>query len=167
MLCQRCNEREATVHLTKIINFEKTEFHLCEICAKDAGSELGFIFESNFSFQNLIAGLLGGELGVPQQPSVEVKCLQCGLTFSDFKNGGILGCGECYRQFQAGLEPLLNKIHGSVRHIGKVPQRTGGKILIRKEIDGLRRELQQAISLENYEKAAQLRDEIRHREQEL
>jgi protein arginine kinase activator len=33
MLCQNCNEKEATVQLTKIVNGEKTELHLCEDCA--------------------------------------------------------------------------------------------------------------------------------------
>jgi protein arginine kinase activator len=170
VLCQNCQQRPATVHLTKIVNFAKTEMHLCEVCAKAAGNELGVIFGTNFSFQNLIAGLLGDEeLEIQQQPSIgrELKCQNCGLTFSDFKNSGLLGCGECYRYFQIGLEPLLKKVHGSAAHTGKVPRRTGGKVRIRKEIQDLRRQLQQAIQKEDYEQAANLRDEIRHLEKEL
>lgn len=170
MFCQRCNERPATVHLTKVINYEKTELHLCEICAKEAGGELGLIFEPNFSFQNLIAGLLEGEANVnPQLTSHgrEVQCQNCGLTFTDFRRGGLLGCGECYRYFQPGLEPLIKKVHGSAKHSGKVPRRTGGKVRIRKEIESLRGQLQNAIKGEDYEKAALLRDEIRLREKEL
>lgn len=170
MMCQKCQERPATVHLTKVINYEKTELHLCEVCAKTAGSELGFLFEPSFSFQNLIAGLLENEaFNYLQQPSSgsEVQCDNCGLTFSDFRNGGLLGCGECYRNFQAGLEPLLKRVQGSQNHVGKVPKRTGGRIRIRKEISELKKELQQAIAEENYEKAAQIRDEVRRREQEL
>ncbi len=170
MFCQRCNERPATVHLTKVINYEKTELHLCEICAKEAGGELGLIFEPNFSFQNLIAGLLEGEVSVnPQLNSHgrEIQCQNCGLTFTDFRRGGLLGCGECYRYFQSGLEPLIKKVHSSARHSGKVPRRTGGKVRIRKEIESLRSQLQSAIKGEDYEKAALLRDEIRLREKEL
>lgn len=170
MLCQRCQERTATVHLTKMFDYEKTELHLCEICAKSVGSELGFIFGSNFTFQNLIAGLLEGEIGLPQQPTVgkeQISCQNCGLTFSDFRNRGVLGCGDCYRNFQNGLEPLLKRVQGSHKHIGKVPKRTGGKVRIRKEIEELKSELQQAITKEDYERAACLRDEIRSREREL
>ncbi|TCL61974.1 protein arginine kinase activator [Hydrogenispora ethanolica] len=170
MFCQRCHERPATVHLTKVINHQKTELHLCEICAKEAGSELGLIFESSFSFQNLIAGLLEGDTGHSQQPSIaghEIQCQNCGLTFTDFRRGGLLGCGECYRYFQQGLEPLLKKVHGSIRHTGKVPRRNGGKIRIRKEIDDLRNRLQESIRREDYEKAAYFRDEIKRRENEL
>lgn len=169
MLCQNCQQRPATVHLTKVINYEKTELHLCEVCAKSAGGELGLMFEPNFSFQNLIAGLLEGELNLYQQPSSGKgpSCQNCGLTFFDFKNSGLLGCGDCYRYLKSGLEPLFKRVHGSNHHIGKVPKRTGGRVRIRKEIEDLRSQLQQAIGREDYENAAYLRDEIRRREQEL
>lgn len=170
MICQNCQQRPATVHLTKIINFEKTEFHLCEVCAKAAGNELGIMFGTNFSFQNLIAGLLGdGDLEVDQQPNLggELHCKNCGLTFSDFKTTGLLGCGECYRYFETGLEPLFKKIHGGSAHTGKVPRRTGGKVRIRKEVQDLRTQLQQAVQREDYEQAASLRDKIRQLEKEL
>jgi protein arginine kinase activator len=169
MLCERCQERPATVHLTKVVNFEKTELHLCEKCAKEAGSELGIVIEPNFSFQHLIAGLLEGDLNFYQQPSThnEVSCQNCGLTFSDFRNNGLMGCGECYQYFRTGLEPLLKRMHGSTSHVGKVPKRTGGKVRLRKEVENLKKRLQQAVSREDYEEAASLRDEIRRLQQEL
>ncbi len=170
MLCQNCQQRPATVHLTKIINFAKTEMHLCEVCAKTAGNELGIIFGTNFTFQNLIAGLLGdSSLELDQQPSIgrELSCQNCGLPFSDFKNTGLLGCGECYRHFKTGLDPLLKKVHGSIAHVGKVPRRTGGKVRIKKEIQDLRNQLQHAVHKEDYEQAANLRDKIRQLEKEL
>ena len=137
---------------------------------KSVGGELGFLFEPNFSFQNLIAGLLEGELNQYQQqpePDKVIYCQSCGLTFSDFRNGGVLGCGDCYRYFRSGLEPLLKRVQGSVKHSGKVPRRIGGKVRIRKEIDQLREELKQAVNREDYESAVKLRDEIKSREQEL
>lgn len=169
MICQKCQEKPAIVHVTKVNNFEKTELHLCEECAKAISGELGLIFEPKFTFQNLIAGLLEGEVNLFQQPTTgkQFYCENCGLTFSDFRNRGLLGCGECYRHFRSGLEPLLKRVQGGSNHTGKVPKRTGGKVRIRKEIEELRNELQQAISKENYERAAELRDEIKRRESEL
>ena len=35
MLCQKCNEHEARVHLTQIIGDEMSAVHFCEICGKD------------------------------------------------------------------------------------------------------------------------------------
>jgi len=168
MICQRCHERPATIHLTKVINYEKTELHLCEVCAKAAGSELGIFIEPNFTFQNLLSGLLEGELEPYRQPNaVEIYCHNCGLTFSDFRDNGLLGCGECYHYFQSALEPLLKRVHGGTGHLGKVPKRTGGKVRVRKEIEQLQAQLKQAIGAEEYEKAAALRDEIRHLQQKL
>lgn len=169
MICQRCQERPATIHLTKVVNFEKTEVHLCEVCAKSAGSELGIVIEPNFTFQNLIAGILEGEIDKYQHPNKpqELVCKKCGLTFSDFRDRGLLGCGECYTYFQPGLEPLLKRVHGSSTHTGKVPKRTGGKVRVRKEMEQLKYQLQQAINSEEYEKAAQIRDEIRRLQNEL
>ena len=33
MKCENCGEREAVVHVTKIINNEKHEYNLCKTCA--------------------------------------------------------------------------------------------------------------------------------------
>ncbi len=37
MRCEHCNEREATTHIKKIINGNKTELHLCSECAAELG----------------------------------------------------------------------------------------------------------------------------------
>lgn len=173
MWCERCKERPATVHVTKIVNDQKTEMHLCEVCAHETSSDLGFLFEQNFSFPNLLAGLLDSESlfpsgvlgGSPLQQGI--KCSFCGLTFSDFRQVGQLGCSECYKGFGPSLDPLLKRIHGSTVHVGKVPRRTGGKVRVRKEIEELRKKLQKAISREAYEEAARIRDEIKAKEKEL
>ena len=34
MMCQECQMRPATVHITKIVNNQKSQIHLCEECAK-------------------------------------------------------------------------------------------------------------------------------------
>jgi protein arginine kinase activator len=41
MICQSCNQREANVHITKIINGVKTEMHLCDECAKKQDVNVG------------------------------------------------------------------------------------------------------------------------------
>lgn len=173
MWCERCKERPATVHVTKIINNQKTELHLCEVCAQETGSELGFLFEPNFSFHNLLAGLLENEIGFKSSPlgntapDTEDKCPACGLTFSDFRQVGRLGCSECYKSFGPGLDPLLRRIHGHTVHTGKAPKRTGGQVRARKEIEELRKRLQEAIKREAYEEAARIRDEIRAKQEEI
>src|SRR5690606_25622813 len=175
MWCERCKQRPATVHITQVVNNHKTESHLCVTCAQESGvapgKELGFLFEPNFSFHNLLTSLMESEFGPqsalsPYQAGIE-RCSTCGLTFTDFRQIGLLGCGECYQAFGRFLGPLFRRVHGHISHTGKVPKRTGGKVRIKKEIEELRRKLQEAIAREAYEEAARLRDEIRAKEEKL
>jgi len=63
------------------------------------------------------------------------------------------------------MDPMLRRIHGKTFHVGKVPKRTGGQLRIRQEINRLKRELQEAINAEEYERAAVIRDKIKELEQ--
>ncbi|MMZ64619.1 UvrB/uvrC motif protein [compost metagenome] len=51
--------------------------------------------------------------------------------------------------------------------MGKVPVRTGGKMKVRRQVDELKRELQFKIQQEEFESAAQLRDQIRELEKQI
>ena len=69
--------------------------------------------------------------------------------------------------FDKNLIPLLRRIHGSAEHSGKIPKRSGGKMELRNKIKMIRKDLEAHIAAEEYEMAAQLRDEIRKIEMEL
>ncbi|OGH62822.1 MAG: hypothetical protein A3I06_11120 [Candidatus Lindowbacteria bacterium RIFCSPLOWO2_02_FULL_62_12] len=165
MLCKRCNKNEAKIHFAKIINNQTTEFHLCEPCAKQMN-----IMSANheFNLENLIAGL-APEPEMPDAEESKLACSSCGLTAGQFKRSGRLGCPRCYETFHDELIPLLRKIHGSAHHTGKIPVRQGeGSTQMRvRDIKKLRRELRDAISREEYERAARIRDEIKTVEAEM
>lgn len=167
MLCEQCKQRSATVHLTKIINNEKTELNLCEVCAQQSGMEWGMLFEPNFSLQHLLIGMVENDSMISKAPAKGPACPECGLMFADFRQVGQLGCAKCYEAFDGYLEPLFRRVQGSLYHTGKVPKRTGGKVRVRKDIESLRAKLQAAVREEDYETAAKLRDEIRGLEKEL
>lgn len=165
MLCDVCNKREAMVHLTEIINEKVTKLHLCEECAREKGEEM----ETHFGLTDLLSGL--ADLGVVQEASLkkEIKCASCGFTLADFRKVGRLGCPKCYDAFQAQLAPLLRRIHGQDRHIGKLPFKVSGGKLSEdaKELHSLKIKLQKAISLEEFEEAAALRDKIKKIEENI
>ncbi|WP_261343819.1 UvrB/UvrC motif-containing protein [Bythopirellula goksoeyrii] len=52
-------------------------------------------------------------------------------------------------------------IHDQTHHIGKVPKRCPKGADQQTQLIRLRREMKEAISSENYERASQIRDEIR------
>lgn len=173
MNCEECGKRPATLHLTKIVNGEKTEYHICEHCAQEKGDVFtGF---SNFSINNLLSGLLNFDPmqkkeGGRDQSAAHGKtlhCETCGLTYAQFSKSGRFGCSDCYQFLGDKLDPLFRRIHGNTQHIGKVPERTGGQIKIRKELDQLKASLQKYVASEEFEEAAEIRDRIRALEQKI
>lgn len=164
MLCDICHMREATVHLTEIVNNKVKKIHLCEECAREKSEEM----ESHFGLTDLLAGLANLVPVVEEEHIAEATgCPSCGFTFNKFRKIGRLGCPKCYEAFQNSLSPLLKKIHGSDRHTGKIPvvkEVVRGKTGILAE---LRKRLEEAVKQEEFEEAAMLRDQIRDIEKKL
>jgi protein arginine kinase activator len=174
MICQECNQRPAALHFTKIINGEKTEVHLCEKCAQEKGDMFIFNGGSGFAFNNLLAGLLNIDPTFqkpdqnPFQQEEILQCNQCEMTFSQFLKVGRFGCAECYETFKDQLKPVLRRLHsGNWSHSGKIPKRIGGEIHLKKQLEDLKNNLRELISQEEFEKAAEIRDEIRLLEKKL
>jgi len=169
MQCQECGNKPATLHFTKIVNGEKTEFHLCDSCARDKG-ELIPGTTNGFSIHNLISGLLDFD---PKSPSSlgnvnhsTLRCEECGISYAQFSKMGRFGCSSCYVFFAERLEPLLRRIHGNTSHVGKVPKRSAGHIQTKREINQLKKELTDLIQREEFEQAATIRDQIRNLEKD-
>ncbi|MEN6414647.1 MAG: UvrB/UvrC motif-containing protein [Veillonellales bacterium] len=163
MLCDECKKRIACMHITKIVNNQKVEKHLCEQCAKENG-EISFLVDNKISVHDFLKGMVNQCFDSPQNHN-ETACPLCGMTYSDFSRNGKIGCSVCYTTFGSRLEPLLHRIHGSSVHTGKMPKRTGGALEIMQQLKRLRQELEQHVAREEYEQAAVLRDEIRNLEQ--
>ncbi|MDO7908383.1 UvrB/UvrC motif-containing protein [Paenibacillus sp. JX-17] len=170
MLCQECGKRPATLHFTKIVNGEKTEFHICETCAREKGEMIPGT-PNGFSIHSLLSGLLDFDPSIKGQasgsPPPSPRCEECGMTYSQFSKIGRFGCSSCYKYFNDRLDPLFKRVHGSTSHIGKIPVRSGGRIKVERKIEELKQELQGSIQAEEFETAAQLRDQIRQLEKEI
>lgn len=168
MFCEECQKRPATVHITQVVNNKKTERHLCEQCAREYQG-LTLNFEPTFTIQQLLASLLNQDPGALNltQPGMSVvqRCEQCHLSYAELAQNGKFGCRECYEHFADQLEPLMRKIHGNARHSGKIPQRTGQALDLKRQLERLYAELQLAIRKEAFERAAEIRDAIHELEQ--
>src|SRR5215831_12522892 len=162
MICQQC-EKPATFHITELTNGQPQELHLCETCAKtyltqgDAGSGTVAPTLANVLAKQLQIGKAAEELAKLDQRA----CPVCGITFYEFRNQGRLGCPHDYVCFEKELEPLIANIHGETVHKGKKPKRGAGGTQQRTELIRMRREMKEAIEQENYERAKELRDEIK------
>lgn len=165
--CQVCGE-PATVHVTDIVNKKKRNTHLCESCARDQK----LISDDPTPQLNLqpLLQLIMGQMGL-LQPSEKVAnddpttmvCEECKLKYVQFKAEGRLGCPHDYDTFRIAIEPLLERIHRDLYHVGKLPGRFR-RITRENDIAELKAKLQAAITDERYEDAARIRDQIRSME---
>ncbi len=158
MQCDICAKKKATVHLTEIVDEQMSEMHLCEECAREKSSQM----EQQFGLADLLAGLGDFSKHVKSPDTTTLQCNNCGMTYDDFRKFGRLGCSQCYEAFKSHLSTLLKKIHGSNHHFGKTPTQIPSSE--KKKIESLqdfKNQLLQAIQMEDFEKAAELRDKIR------
>jgi protein arginine kinase activator len=192
MKCQKCS-KPAVIHLTEIVSDSTgskraVELHLCLHHAAEAGliapgSEIlpqvlsanlnpakpeVAQSESSESGTAIVpkAPSTGGGLVVAREKSESAACPICGLTWSTFKQSGLMGCAHDYTLYEGKLLPLLKRAQeGATEHVGKIPQGKKNEETDRQvSTIRIRRDLQKAIDAENYEQAARLRDELRQLE---
>jgi protein arginine kinase activator len=168
MLCERCKNIEATIHLTEIIKDVKSEVHLCENCAREIGLNSKL---SNFSLSipEMLSFLDVNEVDEYVSGSV---CKSCGMSFVDYSREYKLGCPDCYKYMGDSLQPVIAAYHGSTVHAGKHPVNQYAPVAenyIKQpravdpkiSIEDLKILLERAVTEERYEEAAVLRDKIR------
>lgn len=159
MKCESCGKNEAKFHFTKIYNGEVEEKHLCESCAsKDFDFDFGS--DNHFSMNEFIAGLIGGPVKSYKEEN-GLQCTKCGQSYSEFKEDGRFGCDECYIAFKDKLNPLIKGLHGKNHHSGKMPKHSSQDIFLKREVDDLKKELEESVKQERFEKAAILRDRLK------
>ena len=160
MKCQHC-EKIATFHVTELTDPDgPTVIHLCEDHAKEF-----FKSEDAAPETKALSELLTKQLQL-EQAAKEIaaidkkKCPVCGITFSEFRKGGRLGCPYDYVVFEEDLVPLLMNIHGAQEHVGKEPKHVWGSPERQLRLKRLRQKMGREVAREDYEKAARLRDRI-------
>jgi protein arginine kinase activator len=130
---------------------------LCEDCAKAKGVN----DPAGFAMADMMLGLGAAQELEQAVGGLEVKCPRCGFTQVDFKKSGRLGCPECYRTFAEGLAGLLKTMHKGTRHVGKAPESLRASRETADRLKALQKKLAKAVEAEDFELAANLRDEIK------
>ncbi len=157
MICEKCGKNQATTHIKSVVNGIVREYNLCANCAA------GYGYNSN-SLTGMLASMFGdiNKIGAAQTAK---KCPVCGESFSDIAKSGKVGCTECYTTFYSELLPYLKRVHGSTKHVGKVPNNAPLVVMPKTEtVEDLRKELSRLVAEENYEQAAVVRDKIKEME---
>lgn len=184
MKCQNCGENEANFRYTEVINGVKKEIALCDECRKKLGIQ-GLDFNIPIDFSSFFGDFLNeyddSSLFPMLTAQKQLKCDNCGMTYDEFMKEGKFGCSNCYNVFDSKIEPILKRIHGESKHLGrkgkipKVSEKTVGNDAPvvppanpsnTTDILELKKELKKLIKEEKYEEAAVLRDKIKGIEQQ-
>jgi protein arginine kinase activator len=179
MLCEKCGQREANVRYTEVMNGTITEHNFCLECAREmdfGGHTHGAaVFDGESTLGKLLSGLLGFYMEDDAE-NMEVKtgdvtCPTCHTTYDDFVKKSRFGCPDCYEVFELLMGDHIKTIQGSNEHVGKTPKYMVSKSQqteeeqqeqdLQEELDLLQSRLQESIQEEEYELAAQYRDQIR------
>jgi protein arginine kinase activator len=193
MRCQCCRKVPATIHIRDTAEW-RTQSHVvvCDECIRyllphlsvEDGSPVPIekaLRRARRTRESTVEKVVDGVeitvedvISAPIAAIAEEKvpdCPTCGLTFSDFRKEGRMGCGDCYDAFSEPLEMLLFRVHGDAegKHVGRRPgepaaDSRGGR---RAEIQQLKRQMLAAVEAEAYERAAELRDRIGQLEADL
>ena len=160
MICDVCKTNESTVFLTQIVEGKMQKVNLCETCSKEKGVARphGLCPGRSAARPGRGAGDRAAAGGVAQ------RCPACGFSQADFKKTGRLGCAQCYETFGEGLDLAAEGHAQGHRPRREVPARISRILEQENAMKTLQRDLQQAVANENYESAAQLRDQIRQLE---
>ena len=156
-MCHEC-DCQATVRLTLFFNGLMHLLDLCEACAQANGVT---------NPENLSIGtLMDSTEGESKPPAGSMVCESCGTTHQEFKKGGRLGCEACYHVFRPVLDPLLDGMHAGTQHLGKIPSGSESRVKFEQSVEDLKKQLLKAIEDEDFESAAELRDQLKALEKE-
>lgn len=163
MMCHDCG-KPANIRFVEMVDGRLRALHLCDSCANTRGMSLS---SSSLTgpLVDMLMGLLEEMGGVEEREDSGPVCPDCGLTYAEFRRTGKLGCGVCYDAFAAELRPLFRRVHGATQHTGTIPSKAPADAESVRQTRSLRLELERAVRREEYERAAEIRDEIRQLEE--
>lgn len=159
--------------ITQIVQGEVSELYLCEECAKKRGlmdpASLSFnekFFPENFKQQieNLLKKVEQDVNNIRYQQELQeedtpaISCPICDFSLAGYRKTGRLGCPDCYTVFASYLGMQLME-DGEVS-----PEALEASPQVRIKL--LEQQMSQAVEREDYEHAAQLRDQIKQLREE-
>lgn len=167
MICERCQKNPATVHVDEVQAFfgpghEQNvveEHHLCEVCSQEGQYPHSPGPQKTMDEVWKLLQMSAIKSHKKAAPPA-LTCETCGTTLEHLRRKGRVGCQACYTTFAQYLEGLLERMHGSVEHVGRLPGVDEEAAQRRREIETTQSELDEAVQTENFERAAELRDEL-------
>ncbi len=181
MLCENCKTNEAIFYYHENINGNERTYRLCGDCFDKIKKDMSFdptansvssldlgaffsdkFFDSPMKTVDSLLGSLFAPLGNGfHGAGSAAKCPTCGATVHDISNTGKAGCPDCYASFRRELSGAIERLHGHTSHTGRMPSRMSKANEMKDRISALESERIEAVKSENYERAAEIRDELK------
>jgi len=149
--CYICKKQPGEVKCVIVVKGEKITRRLCADCAREAG----------FAEQLKLNRRVGKPAFKITADKPDVFCPDCKLSFSQFLVSGLFGCPACYRSFKSFISDILKGIHSATYHRGRGPGKDRSL-----DLSQLKWKLSEAVVAEDFERAAEIRDEISRIERE-
>ena len=160
MKCQLCSN-EGSIFFTQFENNKLQQFCYCQKCAE----KKGILDAGTLSLSSLM-----NEVALQQiSENVEVdhdsftslfECPVCHFTLDDWKRTQRLGCSRCYEVFHPDLIQRLEQVQDDTTHTGKQPTQKQIRQTRLTQKRQLQKMLDTALSQEDYEQAARIRDQL-------
>jgi protein arginine kinase activator len=151
MKCEKCNDKEATFYYSSNINGEKTEKHLCADCAREEGFGGALDYRPTTMFGSMFDDVFD-DFFAPERSLLR--------PFGSF--------GLPYRSIMAPVLPRVNIVVGQPEKAEcaeqaetKIPTDVGDDVKMRRQVQALKEQLADAVKEENFEKAIELRDQLK------
>ena len=160
----KCQKRAAAVKLVRITGGTAHSIYLCEQCAAEISPYQKHASALQETIEKVLAQLVQKQSEAEETEDAEAgpPCPGCGTSYATYRKTFLLGCPQCYSAFEGKLEAQLKHLHGHTRHVGRSPDRTPkSRSDAQSALAALKKELAVAVSSEDFEKAAHLRDRIR------
>lgn len=165
MKCDKCS-KEAIFHYESNVNGKKSEYHLCEDCAKQEGFGNMFDFRPDSMFQSFWNEPFGG-LSRGFSPFAALTNGFFTDPFPGFFGRSLMAPVMSMPQVRIMVgEPEAgvgaeNATETAERKMDNIPKDAGEEIRAKRELLGLKHQLKSAVHNEEFERAAELRDKIR------
>ena len=176
MICERCSKKKVAVLYRESAGGRVRAMRLCAECA-EAMEQAGELEEISAAVAGCISPQFLSDEGSFLLPfhglatadggSSPRSCAVCGATMEDISAAGKVGCATCYTIFGRELAGVIRSTHGRAEHAGRVSAGYRARLEKTERLAGLKKQLKDAVTQENYESAAGLRDTIRALEAEL
>ncbi len=158
MKCENCGKNEVTFVYQSNINGKVTEKHLCSECAEKLGYTQRIAAHSQRMMQNFFGNSFFDDFFSPMPSLMGRMTRMLEDPFDDF-----------FADMPAlGAAPAQQEDQSQQKQDDLVGKEEQGRFAYMRQMNALKMEMKKAVHQENFERAAELRDQIRaleHKEQ--